>query len=156
MEANILPFQRPYAVKFERLDVDDMAALFTSRKGSDTYYITLVDDGECEEIYIRHGDRVSQQHEFTPEEREHGNRLIRAAAVIHSEQLSTWQGLTFSERLSLLVQWGHDTMNQLKEAAEAAAACDALEHRQEIAELCKDMDQQESYLSALATVRSLL
>lgn len=156
MEATVLPFQRPYVVKFERLDVDDMAALFTSKKGPDTYCITLLEDGVCEEIHIRRGDRVFQQHEFAPEEREHGDRLVRAAAVILKEQLSTWQGLTFSERLSMLIQWGNDMQDQLKEAARAAAAEDALEYRQEIAELCQDMDKQESYLSGLETARSLL
>lgn len=158
MEAanNVLPFRRPYLIKFERLDVDDMAALFTSKKGGDTYYITLLKSGECEEIHLRRGDREFQQHEFTPEEREHGDTLIRGAAVILKEQLSTWQGLTFSERLSMLAHWGQDMLGQLKDAAAAAAAEDALEYRQEIEELCRDMDNQESYLSALEAVRSLL
>lgn len=158
MEAvpTILPFRRPNIIKFERFNVDDMTALFTSKKGSDTYFITLLPSGACEDISLRRGNLVLQRYEFTSRESQHAATLIRGAAVILKEQLSTWQGLTFSERLSMLTQWGQDVLEQLKEAAAAAAAEDALEHRQVITELCRDMDSQESYLSALETVRSLL
>ncbi len=156
MEAKVLPFRRPNLVVFERFEVEDMSAMFRSKKGADTYYFVLMEDGEVEDFFIRREMKVIPSDEFTPGEQAHAMKLAGEAAGVLKHQLATWGNLLPGERLSLLINWGEDTLIDLRAAIKAAVAEDLDEYAEEIALMLKDLDNHHSYIAGLETARSLL
>jgi hypothetical protein len=156
MTAKILPFQRPNLVVFERFDVEDMAAMFRSRKGGDTYCFTLLQDGEAEDFYILREHDTIPSEGFTVEEKAHANRLVKEAFLVLKDQMTTWSNLNTGARLSLLIEWGEDQIMQIRDAIKVAVADDIDEYADEITLMLRDLENHSSYVSGLYTARSLL
>jgi hypothetical protein len=156
-EAKVLPFRRPNLIIFERFDVDDMAAFFRCKDGDSIFRFTLRSTGELEDICITTQDeKIVLPEAFTDKQKEKADRLVSEAGSIHTEQLATWHGLGSSERLSMLLEWGKDTLNQLSTAIQAAAADDPVLYSDEIQDMCQDIDLHEAYMAGLETAISLL
>jgi hypothetical protein len=156
-EAQVLPFRRPDLIVFERFDLEDMAALFRSKQGNDTYFFTLLSDGVLEEGFIqRDGVAVAETPELSDEQSKILARLVRYAHETLKDQLATWHDLGPTEKLSLLIEWANDTVRQLQESIRVAAEHDPAEYAEEISLMCQDIQQHEAYISGLETARSLL
>jgi hypothetical protein len=157
VEAQVIPFRRPDLVIFERFDPEDMAAMFRCRKGGDTYCFTMLINGDVDDAHIeRDSALLSAYDDFSAEQVETFERIVRSADGTYREQLATWNGLTPGEKITLLIAWSHDTVLRLKDAIRAAATADAIEYKEEIALMCHDLDSHDAYMSGLETALSLL
>jgi hypothetical protein len=157
MEAQVIPFRRPDLVVFERFDPEDMAAMFRCRKGADTYLFTLLPDGTVDDAHIERDSALLVGYDdFTDAQHETLERLVRGADDTHRDQIETWDRLTPGERMTLLIEWGNDTIRRLKDAIRAAAVADAAVHNEEIVLMCHDLDTHDAYVAGLETARSLL
>jgi hypothetical protein len=156
MEAKVLPFRRPHVVVFERFDVEDMAAFFRAKVGSDVYLFTILDDGGLDEWFIRRDDQIVPNEDFTSDQRDRMNALYKEALAVYQDQLKTWVDLSPGKKLALLIHWGEETVSQLKRCITAAATDDPQEHVEDISLMCKDLETHEAYLAGLEAALSLL
>lgn len=139
----------PENLVFERLELEPLLAIFRVREPQGEYIFSLDTSLDLCDLYVRvHGITENAP----PGAEDRLTAYLPAARDMAKDQLKTWEGLTASERISILITWAEEDLDRAEaELGELVGRDNPRKYTEYIILLAKDIEALDHHLGGLET-----